>query len=308
MKKIQMLMVMSLVLMLFGCVPKEYNIKNAEKSSTTVAEDRYMLAGATLRTIEKSDYENDEVDVVYYVESEEELLKVLQYNIEQGKMNVSYQGKEDVDIDKVGQWLSYLNAFDLSVTMTTTDYTDGNDAILYRSNEIKMEKLDKRYDEALRAAKRIKTKIIHEGMDRDAKIAAIHDYLAKTTVYNEVVAYGSKANREVFQAEGALLDKDAVCAGYSRAFMMVAKLADVPAIYVVSDTINHGWNMVYGNNGWRFIDVTWDDPIPDIPGSAKQDFLYVDIDAFTKDGIHLFDQDKPSTYYLELVNEMFLKE
>jgi len=24
--------------------------------------------------------------------------------------------------------------------------------------------------------------------------------------------------------------------------------------------MNHGWNHIYVNGGWKFIDVTWDDP------------------------------------------------
>lgn len=303
MKKIcSFLLIMSIVL-LGGCSPKEYQIEEQKKSYVTVSNHSYMLAGQQLQLIDKSNYEKE--DLVYYVKDEDELVKVLQYSIDQGNNKVAYQSKNTIDLDVVANRLSYLNPFDIALQLSTTDYKDQKDTLIYRSSVIEIQNLDERYEQANRTAQRVYKEIINDTMNNDEKIKAIHDYLVKSVIYDEAATYDQNRQTSVFKAAGALIDKVAVCSGYSRAFMMLAKLADVPALYVASDTMNHGWNLVYGNDGWRFIDVTWDDPVPDQLDHVETQFLNMPVDEFVAEGSHIFDADKNKDFYLLLAKTFF---
>lgn len=58
---------------------------------------------------------------------------------------------------------------------------------------------------------------------------------------------------------GALLEGQAVCSGYTRAFRDVCEAAGVPCVVVVSDDEAHAWNQINVNGAWYNVDVTWDD-------------------------------------------------
>lgn len=293
------------ILLICGCSTKPYHIEEQKRQDIKVSKDSYLLADTKLETIEKSKHEKE--SVVYYVQDEKDLAKVLQIMMNKGKQKVAFQSKSQIDLDKTAKLLTYFNPYDISLQLSTTEYKDGNDEIVYRSNVVEIKNLDDRFAQAQNEAKRIYASIITEDMDNDQKISVIHDYLVKSVMYNTDAANDPEKDLDVFKAAGALVDRNAVCAGYSRAFMILARMANVPAMYVASDTMNHGWNLVYGNDGWRYIDVTWDDPVPDMPGKVEKKFETMPVDEFLTEGTHIFDNDKSSDYYLSLAKEFFNK-
>lgn len=300
MKKILILIMISL---LCGCTATQYNIDEQEKQNVHIPQNSYMLAGETLQTVEKSEHEL--ADTVYYVKDEMDLAKVLQYNFNVGTLEVSYQAEKQLDIDKAASYMSFINPFDISLTQSIVDYTNVSGDVLYRSYSIQIANLDERFSEAEVAAKRIVKDIIHMDMKNDEKIEAIHDYIVETTVYDLENALTKDVSTSIFRAAGVLLDKNAVCTGYSRAFMLLAREANVPAIYISSSPINHGWNLVYGNNGWRYIDTTWDDRVPDIPGVASHQFLTMRLEDFLQEGSHVFEEQKDSNFFLDIARNFY---
>lgn len=82
----------------------------------------------------------------------------------------------------------------------------------------------------------------------------IHDFICNNTAYNINGKY-------IYSAYGALVDKNAVCEGYSRAFALLCSKAGINSFLVrgVSKGQNHMWNTVNIDNAWYNIDVTWDD-------------------------------------------------
>ncbi|HRU99040.1 MAG TPA: transglutaminase domain-containing protein [Ruminococcus sp.] len=89
-------------------------------------------------------------------------------------------------------------------------------------------------------------------------IKNIHDYICLNTYYTtECIDYSS--------AYGALVDGNAVCEGYSKAFKIVCDALDIPCVDVFGnwdkeDSTAHMWNYVQMEDGiWYAIDVTWDD-------------------------------------------------
>ena len=61
-----------------------------------------------------------------------------------------------------------------------------------------------------------------------------------------------------------LVNRQTVCAGYSRTFQYLMNRLGIPVIYVTGTTDTgeaHGWNMVKCGENYYNVDVTWGDPI-----------------------------------------------
>lgn len=95
------------------------------------------------------------------------------------------------------------------------------------------------------------------------KILEIHNYLVDNVAYEQTV---TKYN--IYNIYGALINKEAVCEGYAKAFKYLMDKVGIESIVVIGvatdsneQTQNHAWNYVRLNGVWYGIDVTWDDPI-----------------------------------------------
>lgn len=80
-----------------------------------------------------------------------------------------------------------------------------------------------------------------------------------------------------------LLERKSVCAGYSRTFQYLCKLAGIDCIYVSGmanseqgNQIGHAWNLVQIGGRYYGIDTTWGDPVFEeaMGGQAKSDISY----------------------------------
>ena len=131
------------------------------------------------------------------------------------------------------------------------------------------------YDKVLSLAKSLK------GKDEYTTVKNIHDYL----VLN--IAYPSSYSGDAVHTLDYALNKGVcVCDGYSKAFYFLCKASGIDAILLSGDAVNssgnsesHAWNKVKINGKWYCVDVTWDDPFPDVPGQVKDNyFLITDTD------------------------------
>ena len=96
-----------------------------------------------------------------------------------------------------------------------------------------------------------------------------NDYLCANFEYD--LSY-SIYNPEKFFENGK-----GVCQAYMLAFRAVLNRLGITNITVTSNGMNHTWNMVYLDGSWYHIDVTWNDPISDVPLRACHDnFLLSD--------------------------------
>lgn len=105
------------------------------------------------------------------------------------------------------------------------------------------------------------------------KVVAIHDYLVLNTEYDkvaadEIVTPEEQNKHSSFFACGPLITGKAVCSGYSSAFKLLCLTQDIECENITSDEGNHGWNVVKIDDEWYHIDVTWDDPVPNIDGKV----------------------------------------
>ncbi|MBR5498034.1 MAG: hypothetical protein IKV76_08660 [Clostridia bacterium] len=133
----------------------------------------------------------------------------------------------------------------------------------------------------------------------------IHDYIVKNCEYSE--------SPNSSNAYGCLIEKKAVCSGYSRAAMILLKKAGIEStvisgtgITAENEKISHMWNIVWLNNEPYHLDVTWDDPVSQSEGFISHLFFNLTDKNISTDHIdHSFNvQATDSTYNYFVINEL----
>ena len=96
---------------------------------------------------------------------------------------------------------------------------------------------------------------IYKNNDVKDNIKKIHNYIIENTKYDDVYRKGDETVSN--KASGAIETGIALCSGYSDLFAIMLNKLDIPNFRVSND--EHIWNVVYVDNKWSHIDVTWDD-------------------------------------------------
>ncbi|MBI9104984.1 MAG: transglutaminase domain-containing protein [Spirochaetales bacterium] len=108
-------------------------------------------------------------------------------------------------------------------------------------------------------------------------IQAAHDWVCQYLYYD--LDSISREYREKQDASSVMVNKMAVCEGYTTLYNAILRAGGVKARYITGtagvDTIgSHAWSRVYNGGEWRYVDTTWDDPLWIIDGypSGTSDF------------------------------------
>ena len=124
------------------------------------------------------------------------------------------------------------------------------------------------YDAAKKAMEKAANKIIVDAREQEDdyhKAKFVHDALIDLCEYSE----GAAASQSAYSA---LVNGQAVCAGYARAYQYVMQLLNVPCYYVSGYSgEDHGWNIVNLYGEYYNVDVTWDDASED---EDEKDYTY----------------------------------
>lgn len=101
--------------------------------------------------------------------------------------------------------------------------------------------------------------VLEEARAQDSdyeKLKYVHDWIVDNTVYSKTGAVYES------EADGPIVYGQALCEGYSKAFMYFAQSLGFPCICSVgtANLEDHMWNMVKVGGAWYNVDVTWDDP------------------------------------------------
>ena len=140
--------------------------------------------------------------------------------------------------------------------------------------------------------------------DEDAQVLAkLNDLVNSASVYNtdyekekyfhnylvSNIAYTSNDDDQT--PYGALILNQCVCNGYASSFELLMNMAGIPCTFVTGTAGGggHAWNQVLLGGAWYNVDVTWDDPLPDVTGRITYTYLNVNDDSFYSD--HTTSQD-----------------
>lgn len=126
----------------------------------------------------------------------------------------------------------------------------------------------------------------------EAKIKLIHDYIIDNTKYDSARTELNNTTYKSDIAYGPLIQGYGVCSGYTDAMQLMLERLGIENFKVAS--ANHVWNALKINNEWKHLDLTWDDPILDIPLDwIIYDFYLISTDELLKldQTEHTFDQN-----------------
>lgn len=143
-------------------------------------------------------------------------------------------------------------------------------------------------DDGLAAARKLGAEAVEGQTTITGKLQAIHDTLIRNCVYTE------NGEQRTQMAAGAVQDKQAVCAGYARAFEAMCDGAGLDVYYIEDDDMTHAWNAVRLYGETYFIDCTYDDPVPD--GGQKVGQTYFMLTAEGLKQSHQWDEALYESY------------
>lgn len=102
------------------------------------------------------------------------------------------------------------------------------------------------------------------------RLKYIHDWIVNNTSYSN----NGTASRN--EADGPVVYGQAVCEGYSKAFMYFAQSLGYECVCVAGYADgDHMWNMVKIGDTWYHVDVTWDDPISSSGPTLRYNYFLI---------------------------------
>lgn len=120
------------------------------------------------------------------------------------------------------------------------------------------------------------------------KIKAVYDWIVRRTEYD------LNANDQSLYT--VLADGRGVCAGYARATQYLLNRLGIPCTYVTGTVrgSGHGWNLVWAEGAWYYLDPTWGDPLF---ADGEQDPDYVSYNYFCVTTDELFRTHTPDDLF-----------
>lgn len=115
---------------------------------------------------------------------------------------------------------------------------------------------------------------------------AIHDYMVLNCVYAEGHYIDGQLSNDVWDYDGVFRYGQAVCQGYAVSFKLCMDILGIESQVILGNTPEgkHAWNAVKLDGEWYWVDVTWDDPVPDVEGQVR--YLYFNVPRWWMDVEH----------------------
>ncbi|MEK3978662.1 DUF5050 domain-containing protein [Psychrobacillus sp. FSL K6-2836] len=153
-----------------------------------------------------------------------------------------------------------------------TAFSNGNINFKYKGDRQSILEKNKKVNAEVN--KIIKEKIKKDMSDLE-KVKAIHDHLVLSVAYDYDNFLINNVSHDSFEAYGALINKVAVCDGYTKSMALLLNKVGVQTIQVTGSGNggNHSWNMVKIDGQYYHVDTTWDDPIPNKPESVHYNYF-----------------------------------
>ena len=133
------------------------------------------------------------------------------------------------------------------------------------------------------------------------KVVFVHDYIVDNTNYDFEVSdaiTGMEISETVFDASsayGCLVNRSAVCSGYSAAFQLIMQRLGIPCGRVTgakTEGESHEWNYVVLDGDYYYVDVTWDDPQSTEVFTKLRSYEFFCITSAELQKTHTIDEDQ----------------
>lgn len=204
--------------------------------------------------------------------------------------DVNYLSNNQLLLSNINNFIPIYNSFS---NIETEFDTLGKVTI-----SIKHSYQDSEIEEIQEVVNKIISDNITDDMTVEDKIKVIHDYIINNTKYDINRSDNKINNYHSDTAYGALIEHYAICGGYADSMKLFLDYFLVPNYKISSE--NHIWNLVYLNDNWYHLDLTWDDPVT----SSGEDVLEYDYFLISTEELkeieneqHIFD----STIYQEAI-------
>lgn len=142
---------------------------------------------------------------------------------------------------------------------------------------------------------------INSTMSTKEKIETFHDYIVDHTVYDteeaKLVEQNTSSNLASYKAYNVVVNGIGLCGGYSDTLAIFLNKIGVNNFKVSTD--KHVWNVIYFEDNWYHIDMTWDDPVT----TSNTPKLIHDYFIISTNQLHNLDNQKHNfnaNNYLEL--------
>ncbi len=168
----------------------------------------------------------------------------------------------DIDFGLVNQLVGSVYPQENLISKQTIESNEtGNEMTRYKVSIVTRENVTW-YRDAKSYATWVVDKLVKPGMTGREKARVLHDWLVNHCRFS-----GNAAPEELlpYTAYGAFYSRDVVCNAYAHAYTMLMQAAGIPVLRItgtIRDTNgewSHAWNMVFVENQWLYVDVTWDD-------------------------------------------------
>ncbi|REE78762.1 S-layer family protein [Paenibacillus taihuensis] len=136
-------------------------------------------------------------------------------------------------------------------------------------------------------AKQILADIIKPGMSDYERELAIHNYLLLHIAYDYDNYKNNTVPEESYTIYGSLMKGIAVCQGYAYSAQLLLTMAGIES-HIVTGTVDgarHAWNKVKIGGAYYNLDVTWDDPVPDVEGRLTYGYFNITDDELRRDHV-----------------------
>ena len=211
----------------------------------------------------------------YVVSSEMEAGLLIGNLVRSGQRKAAMIADEDLDLDKI-----FIYALALAPSTFEAQYSQRRMMNGTRRTEFTITMEDEQQLQRSRVqTQRLVTELINPNQDQREVIQTLHDWLVLHTQYDTEAAKLSEAERKqslAFRASGVFERGKATCSGYMEAMDLLLEAAGIGSIKVFSNTMDHAWNLVSLDGEMRYLDATFDDPVPDQPGRVMYDFFLID--------------------------------
>lgn len=116
------------------------------------------------------------------------------------------------------------------------------------------------------------SKKLIEGID-----SSWSDYKKALIIHDRIIAHCKykKENLKSYTAYNVIVSGKGICEGYSRAYCYLLSLVGVDSKCINNESKAHCWNMVKISGKWYHVDVTSDDPVPDLTGYVSHKYFLI---------------------------------